>query len=390
MKRFSQIRLALCMFPLVAAIAAANYEPKTIEQGAVAPDFSLKGTDDKLYTLQDLKGEKATVIIFTTNHCPDAIAGIGRTKALVEHFEGKGVGVFAINSNSPEGLHLRELAFSVYDDSFEDMKKLVVSSELNYPYLYDGDTQEVAKAYGAVATPHAFVFDADLKLCYNGRLDNGRRSIGPTDKNETRDAVEAVLKGEVPAVVKTRPIGCSTKWKEKAGAVAVQDKKWAEQPVTVETIDAETVGKLARNKGREGMRLINVWSTTCGPCVMEFPELSRIYRRFTFHDFELITISLDPPSDSEKVKTFLEENECGLGGRTANLVKKDGRTTNNYIFDGDTEDLAKALDSEWNGAMPHTLFVGADGEVVYRHTGIIDAEKLKKVVVDYIWASMEE
>ncbi|MDB4321955.1 thioredoxin family protein, partial [Akkermansiaceae bacterium] len=176
------------------------YKPIPITLGTQAPDFSLPATDAKTYTLKDFSGGKALAVIFTTNHCPDAITSHDRMVALVDHFKGKGVNFVAINSNSPEGLHPPELGWTIYDDGFEHMKLIAKDKKFNLPYLYDGETQGTAKAYGAIATPHVFIFDGDLKLRYDGRIDNGRRRVGPVEKNEARDAIEAILAGKEPAV----------------------------------------------------------------------------------------------------------------------------------------------------------------------------------------------
>lgn len=383
--------LLLATYALASTTAMTfAYTPIPLEQGATAPDFALVNVDDKTLTLADVRGEKATAIIFTTNHCPDAIACVGRMKTLVDQFKSQGVGFAAINSNSPKGLRLDELRFTVYSDSFEDMKLVAEESKFNLPYLYDGETQAIAKAYGAISTPHIFIFDRDLKLKYNGRMDDGRRSLGPAKKNEARDALTAIVAGKEPAIIKTRPTGCTTKWLEKAGAVAESDKKWNAQPVLVETIDADTVAKLVANEARSTFRLLNVWSTSCGPCVAEFPDLAAIYKQYSLQNLEFITISLDPPKDLAKVTDFLKEHHVGTGSRTKQLLGKDGRTTNNYLFDGDTEDLAKALDTEWNGAMPHTLLIGNKGQVLYRHTGHIEPLALKKAIVAEVWRLEEE
>lgn len=366
------------------------YTPTPLEQGATAPDFKLVNVDDKTLSLADIRGKKATAIIFTTNHCPDAIAAVDRMKALVEKFEAQGVGFAAINSNSPKGLSLDELRFTVYSDSFEDMKLVSQESEFNLPYLYDGERQEVAKAYGAVATPHIFIFDADLKLKYNGRMDDGRRRLGPAKKNEAHDALTAMLAGKEPAVIKTRPIGCTTKWSEKAGAVAAHNLRWNAQPVVVETIDAEAVAKIVANKAGSTFRLLNIWSTSCGPCVAEFPDLAGIYKQYSLQNLEFIPISLDPKKDIAKVTEFLKEHHVGTSPRIQQLLNKDNRTTNNYLFDGDTEDLAKALDPEWNGAMPHTLLIDEKGKVLYRHTGQIEPLTLKNAIVAEVWRKSEE
>ena len=377
--------MRILLISLLATASLLAYTPVPLTEGTKAPDFKLPGVDGKDYTLKDFSGGKALAVIFTTNHCPDAIASHGRMVALVDHFKGNSVQFVAINSNSPEGLHPPELGWTVYDDGFEHMKLIAKDSRFNLPYLYDGKTQEVAKAYGAVATPHVFIFDGDLKLRYNGRMDNGKRRVGPVEKNEARDALEAILAGKKVDPVKTRPVGCSTKWMEKAAMVAEQDRKWKAQPVTVEVADAATLGRLVANKGRSGMRLINLWSTSCGPCVAEFPELAKIYRQYSWQEFEFIPISLDPATDIDKVTRFLKRNECGLSPRTKPLLDEEKRTTNNYIFDGDTEDLAKAIDPEWNGALPYTLLVGKEGEILYRHSGVIAPMKLKKTIVAQVW-----
>lgn len=380
----------LTAFLLGSAVLASAYKPITITEGTKAPDFTLKGVDDKNYSRKDFAGAKALAVIFTTNHCPDAITSHGRMVALVDHFKGKEVKFVAINSNSPEGLHPSELGWTVYDDGFEDMKLIAADRKFNLPYLYDGDTQEVAKAYGAVATPHVFIFDSELKLRYDGRMDNGRRRVGPVEKNEARDAIEALLAGKEIAVKKTRPVGCSTKWKEKAEKVAKEDAKWKAQPVTVEAVTADDIAKLVKNKGRQGMRLFNIWSTSCGPCVNEFPDLAAIYRQYSWQDFEFIPISLDHPDDAAKVTKFLQRQQCGLSAKTKPLLDEEGRKTNNLIFDGDTEDLAKAIDSEWDGGMPYTFLVGPEGKILFRHSGEIEPLALKKAIVKQVWENNEE
>jgi thiol-disulfide isomerase/thioredoxin len=172
--------------------------------------------------------------------------------------------------------------------------------------------------------------------------------------------------------------------------VAGEDRKWKAQPVTVAKADAATLAKLVANKGRTGMRLINLWSTSCGPCVAEFPELVKIYRQYSWQEFEFIPISLDPVGDRDKVERFLKRVHCGLSPRTKPLLDEEERTTNNYLFDGDTEDLAKAIDSKWDGALPYTLLVGKDGEVLFRHSGVIDPLALRKKIVEQVWKKSAE
>ena len=164
--------------------------------------------------------------------------------------------------------------------------------------------------------------------------------------------------------------------------VAKKVEKWDKTPVDVELIDAAGVAILRKN-GTNKMRLFNVWATTCGPCVGEFPELVTTARKFGLRDFELITISTDDPKDSAKVKAFLEKRGAGLLDRLKPSLKAEGRTTNSYIFKGaDTNALVKALDPEWPGPLPHTILVGTNGEILWRHNGPVNGEELRALILE--------
>jgi len=173
---------------LIIPSAAKPETIKTIAIGAVAPNFSLPGVDGKNHTLNDFATSKVLVIIFTCNHCPDARAARGKVIALHKDYKDKGVAVIAISGNDDKALRLDEIGYSVYGDSLEDMKCVAKEEKYTSPYLYDGSTQKTTKAYGAVSTPHVFVFNADRKLCYTGRIDDARRS--PKDIGEPLTCVK--------------------------------------------------------------------------------------------------------------------------------------------------------------------------------------------------------
>lgn len=353
--------------------------------GDKAPDFSLKGIDGKTYTLADYKDAKVLMIAFISNHCPDSQAAEGRVIKLVDDMKGKSFTLVAINPNNPIGLRPDELGYSKYNDSFDEMKLHAKEQGFNFPYLYDGETQGIAKAYGCLATPHVFIFDADRKLRYKGAFDDSRYADPATVKSpDARNAVEALLSGKAVAVTETKPHGCSTKWLEKKASVATDQTKWEKAPVDVETIDAAGVAALRKN-GTKKVRLFNVWSTWCGPCVEEFPELAKTARKFGLRDFELITISENRPEEKAEVKKFLEDNHAAIPDKIKPTVKAEGRTTNSYIFAGaDLNDLVKALDPEWPGPIPHTLLVAPDGTVIWRHNGAVDGDELRGKVLEYM------
>ena len=142
----------------------------------------------------------------------------------------------------------------------------------DYPYLYDGDTQAVALKYGPTATPHAFIFDQQRILRYQGRIDSNQREALAT-KHEARDAIEALLAGKPVAVANTPAVRCSTKWAYKAPTVDAELARFNEKPVTVDLVSAAQLKALRQNAGTGKLLLLNIWATWCGPCVEEFPEL---------------------------------------------------------------------------------------------------------------------
>ena len=351
--------------------------------GDAAPDFKLLGIDDKRHTLGDYRAAKVLMVAFISNHCPDSHAAEARIKKLIRDMPAGQFSLVAINPNSPDGLSIDELGFSKYNDGFDDMKKYAADEGFNFPYLYDGETQAIAKAYGCLATPHVFVFDAERKLRYKGQFDDSRFADEATvTSQDARHAVEALLAGKPVPVEITKPHGCSTKWLDKKDLVSKKVDKWDKTHVDVELIDAAGVAGLRKN-GTNKMRLFNVWATTCAPCVAEFPELVTTARKFGLRDFELITISTDDPKDSAKVKAFLEKRGAGLLDRLKPSLKAEGRTTNSYIFkEADTNALMKALDPEWPGAIPHTVLVGTNGEILWRHNGAVNGEELRTVILE--------
>ncbi len=178
--------------------------PETLALDVAALDFRLPATDGKTYTLGDLAGPKGTVVVFICNHCPVVKAVIDRLVADARTLKDEGVGFAAICSNDAE---------SYPEDSFDNMARFAAQHRLPFPYLHD-ESQDVARAYGAVCTPDFFGLDAQRRLKYRGRLDEGRAS--PPPQGARRELVEAM---RLIAATGTGPkeqiaaIGCSIKWR---------------------------------------------------------------------------------------------------------------------------------------------------------------------------------
>ena len=171
--------------------------------GADAPDFTLPGVDGKDHPLSDYRGGKALIVIFSCNHCPYVKAYEQRMIDFGREYAQKDVPLVVINAND---------AATYPEDSFEKMKERATEKAFPFDYLYD-ESQEVAHAFGAICTPHAFLFDSDGKLAYQGALDDNWKDESAVEQRYLRDAVEAVLANKEPDTTVTQPVGCSVKWK---------------------------------------------------------------------------------------------------------------------------------------------------------------------------------
>lgn len=356
---------------------------KALAIGDAAPDFNLPGIDGRSYSLADFADADVLMVLFTSNHCPTSHGMEKRLQKLRDDLRGQSFALVAINPNHPDGLTLDELGFGEFTDSFEDMKPYAEQNNWDFPYIYDGETQSVARAYGCLATPHVFIFDRARRLQYAGRFDDSRFADDSTVKSpDARLAAEAMLAGRPVPVALTKPHGCSTKWREKRVKNAEIQSAWTKLPVVIESIDAAGVTALRANP-TDKYRLINVWATWCAPCVEEFPELVSISRQYDMRsNFELITISLDSPAQQNRAQAFLEKQGAGVSKRVQKTLDAEGRRTNHYLFTGASQDdLAAALDTDWPGPVPHTVLVAPGGEIVWRHNGVIDPAEARTAII---------
>jgi peroxiredoxin len=340
---------------------------KPLPIGSSAPDFRLPSVDGKTYSLSDFAPAKALVVIFTCNHCPTAQAYEGRIARLAADYRDRGLAVVAISPNNAAAVRLDELGYTDLGDSFEDMKLRAKDHNFTYPYLYDGETQATAKAYGVLATPQVYVFDSARKLRYVGRFDDAE--VKAVKSHDAKNAVEAILAGKPVSVETTRIFGCSTKWAEKEADARKSLAKWDNEPAGLEPIDLAGIAGLTKNDTKK-LLLVNLWATWCGPCVAELPELVTINRMYRSRNFQLVTISLDSLSKREDAARVLRENHV---------------SAQNFILSIDDRDkFAEALDQEWPGPVPYTLLVAPGGKIIYRKTGAIDPLELKRAIIAYL------
>jgi len=360
------------LFILLAMLMSINTYGEEIEPlpiGAKAPDFSLKATDGKMYSLSDFEDADILVLIFTANHCPTAQAYEQRMIQLVNDYKDKGVKVVAVSPNSPKALCLEEQGYSNLGDDFEDMVKRAENQKFNFIYLYDGDSHEMSKAYGPATTPHVYIFDKDRVLRFRGRIDDMENPYKAPTSRDTRAALDALLSGKPVPVETTKTFGCSVKWASKADWRKKLDDDWKNKPVTLKNAGLDELKNvLINNTGN--YRVINFWATWCGPCVIEFPDLINLQRIYGGRNFEFVTFSLDEPSKETKVLQFLKDKNAA---------------TSNYIYTGENKyKLLEAVDDKWSGSIPFTILIAPGGEILYQNQGIVDVLELRTEIVKHL------
>jgi peroxiredoxin len=353
---------------VIAAVALADDPHPTLALGSPAPDFALTGTDGSIHRLADYASSKVLVVIFTCNHCPIAQLYEDRIQQMATDYRGKGAAVVAIQPNDPSAIRIDELDSSDMSDSFNEMKARMAYRHLNYPYLYDGETQSVSEAYGPKATPHAFIFDSERKLRYEGRVDNSYRKE-LVDSNDARNAIDALLKGQPVPLAHTGVFGCSTKWKSKQASRISALKKIEAEPVNLQPASLTDL-KALRANNTDKLLLINFWMRMCDPCLRQIPAIQDIFRMYRMQQIEVISISMDLPDEATEVLDVLRVQHAS----TRNLL---------LAPDGVKAMLDGAFDPEWQTfvPLPLTVLIAPGGKVIFEKAGEIDMLRLRRLIL---------
>jgi peroxiredoxin len=359
-------RLIFSLCLAVATCGQTNHPILAID--SPAPDFSLPGVDGKIHRLSDYAASPVLVVVFTCNHCPIAQMYEQRIQQLEQDYRGHGVAVVGIQPNDPKAIRIDELDSSDISDSLDEMKIRVEYKQLHYPYLYDGETQSVTRAYGPQATPHVFVFDKDRKLRYEGRFDNSYR-MEMVNTQDTRNAIDAILANREVPVKHTGVFGCSTKWQEKSASRLEALRKMQEEPVNLEMATADDLKKLRANPTKH-MILVSFWATWCGSCIDEFADFQDTFQMYKNRDLGLITVAANMPDEKAGVMKMLEKKHA---------------TSRNLLFaSNDTTALQMAFDPTWDSAVPYTVLIDADGKILYKKLGGVDMLELRRTILAYL------
>ena len=346
--------------------------------GSSAPDFNLPGIDDKMHTLNEYANAKVLAVVFESNHCPVSIAYESRIRAIYEDYKSKGVQLIAINPNNAKAVRLNELGYTDSTDSMPEMKTRAKLRNIVWPYLYDGETQTTAAKFGAVATPHIFIFDQDRKLRYEGRIDDSTASAR-VKSNDARNAIDAILAGQPVPVATTPAFGCSTKWLSKATGVEQEAEKINAEPVNLTAASADDLKKLRAQTGKSV--IVEFWSLKCKDCEDTFHDYETTYRMYRLRKFDMVTVSTGKPSEQEQVLAYLKDQHA---------------SGTNLQFDStDTKALQAAMGEKWNTNRPFVMVLGPDGSVVYQKAGKADILDVRRHVLASIpndgpWYDVQE
>jgi peroxiredoxin len=342
-----------------------NLEHPILPIGSPAPDFALPGVDGKTHKLSDYASATILAVVFECNHCPVSQLYESRIEKLYRDYKNKGVAFVAINPNNPKSIRLNELGYTDVTDSLAEMKIRTAFRNIEWPYLYDGETQGVSIKFGVVATPHIYLFDQARKLQYQGRIDdNQREELVKTQ--DARNALEAMLAGKPVPVTDTNAFGCTTKWMSKATGVEEEWAKIQAEPVTVDMVGPDDLKKLRENAGGKVI-LVNFWSTGCAACESQFFDLETTYRMFRLRAFDFVTIATDGPDKAPAVLAFLK--------------KQYASSPNKQFASTDAAALQAAWGAKWKIGTPFTMVIGTDGKVLYQREGKIDILDVRRTIL---------
>lgn len=342
-----------------------NLEHPILAIGSPAPDFALPGVDGKTHRLRDYAGARILAVVFECNHCPVSQLYESRIEKLYRDYRDKGVAFVAINPNNPKSIRLNELGYTDVTDSLAEMKIRTAFRRIEWPYLYDGETQGVSIKFGVVATPHIYLFDRQRKLRYQGRIDDNQRE-DLVKSQDARNAIEAMLAGRPVPVAETHAFGCTTKWMSKATGVEEEWTKIQAEPVTVDLAGAADLKKLRAN-ATDKVLLVNFWSTGCADCARQFLDLETTYRMYRLRAFDFVTVATNPPNEAPAVLEFLK--------------KQYASSPNKQFASADAASLQSAWGAKWKPDTPFTMVLAPGGKVLYQKEGRIDVLDMRRTIL---------
>jgi peroxiredoxin len=357
--------MSICVGGSAQQTASTNTTHPEMAIGAAAPDFDLPGIDGRNHKLAEYAGAKVLAIVFESNHSPASQMYEARIKKLYDDYRTRGIAVVAINPDNPNSVSYAEQGYADASETLDDMKEHASFGHIDWPYLFDGDKQLVSSKFGPSSTPEIFIFDQARKLQYRGRIDDNLNEAA-VKSYDARNAIDALLSGQSVSVPITASFGSPVDWSSQIPAVKAELAKIEAEPVELSMATKEALGKLRSNPTGK-MLLINFWATWCGPCVGEFPDLQDTFRMFRARGLAFVTVSENTPDEKTSVMEFL---------------KNEHATGQNMLFaEDDVYAMQAAFDPNMAGAVPVTVLMASNGDVLYEQVGDLDTLKLRRAIL---------
>ena len=341
-------RLSVC-HPGDCAMLCRPTEHHPLAIGQSAPDFKLPGVDGKTYSLADFTKAHVLAIVFTCNHCPTAQAYEDRLIQLQRDYQDRGVAIVAICANDPKALRLDELDFSDLTDSLDDMKirPKIRASISHISTTATPNPLRLRMGRWSRLTSLSSIRPASCAMRAESTTLRSAKSLRPMPATPLMPCWP-----KNPSRLKPRGFLVVPRNGPKSANALDSLKKWDAEPVTLDTIDTPAIATLARNATKK-LLLVNLWATTCAPCVEELPELVTMNRMYRDRDFEFVSISIDDPD--QKAQAFRGSPASTSQRRT--ICSTPPIATSSPM----------PLDPKWAGPIPYTLLIAPGGQIIYRH-----------------------
>ena len=330
------------------------------------PPFQLPGIDGRIYDSTEFNKSELLVIVFLSNHCRTSQIFQHRIIRLATEYRNKGLAVVAISPNDPEAILPDELSHSELGDTLPEMALRAKKLLYPFPYLYDGKTQEVAKAYGVRVTPHAFLFDKKRKLRYSGRIGDPKNPERE-DRAELRIAVNSLIHGIEPAVVRGLVFGNSIKWIKDRVIAQKTRERFARESVYLKNANIRTLQFVRRNDSKLP-KLIYVWSNKDKNNRQELLQLAAIHKIYRKRGLKLVTICVDGNDFTDVAKKLLIETQS---------------SGTNYICSG--TDISPVVELRAEEGIETTPFLGlltSEAKIFYRSTKGVEPLTIKRHIIE--------
>ena len=330
------------------------------------PPFQLPGIDGLIYDSTEFKKSELLAIVFLSNHCPTSQIFQHSIIPLAKEYRNKGLVVVAISPNDPEAILPDELSHSALGDTLPEMALRAKELQYPFPYLYDGKTQEVAKAYGVRVTPHAFLFDKKRKLRYSGKIGDPK-TPEQADRQYLELAVNSLIHGSEPRIVHTPAFGNSIKWIKNRIITEKTMARYARESVYLKKATITNIQFVRKNNAKRP-KLIYVWSNQDKNNRQELLQLAAIHKIYRKRGLKLVTICVDGSDFTDVAKKLLIETQS---------------SGTNYICSG--AEISPVVDLRAEEGIETTPFLGlltSEAKIFYRSTKGLEPLTIKRHILE--------